>query len=85
MYTKVKKILDVSKEKDIDILVSRDTLVAEDGKFADEYFEACNIIKEYYKFITACRNEGDEASIKKLCSLYEEGKAVEIREMIKED
>lgn len=85
MYTKVKKILDVSKEKDIDILVARDTLVAEDRAFADEYFEACNVIKEYYKFITACRNEGDEASIEKLCSLYEKGKKVEIREMIKED
>lgn len=84
MYEAVKKILDVSKEKDLDILVARDTLIAEDRERSEEYSEACEVIKTYYKFITGNRNEGNEEAIKELCDLYEAGKKAEIREKLKE-
>ena len=85
MYEAVKKILDVSAEKDLDILVARDTLIAEERENAEEYSEATEVIRTYYKFITGNRNEGNEEAIKELCELYEAGKKAEIRELIKED
>lgn len=84
LYEAVKKILDVSEEKELDILVSRDTLIAENRANEKEYTEACEVIKSYYKYITGNRNEGNEEAIKELCSLYEAGKKAEIKIKLKE-
>lgn len=86
LFENVTKILNCSKEKDVDILVSRDMLIAEDkGNDArkKELFDACNFIGAFYDFITACRVANDNESIKKICELYEQGDIIAVRKIIR--
>lgn len=83
MYKLVKEILDVSKEKDVDITFARDMVIA-DGRDSDEAKKAYNLIHEYYDVITFFRRENDETGIEKICSLYTEGKEDELKAFVKE-
>ena len=83
MYNKVKKILDISREKEVDILVACDMAINEERNEKEAYNEACNVIQSYYNYITAARNADDEGAIKNLCNLYEAGEFEKIRELIK--
>lgn len=84
LYENIKKILDCSKENDVDILVAREILIAENKEAETELASACTVLLGYYKLITTCRNKGDEESIKKLCELYGKEDHKAIRELIKE-
>lgn len=84
LFTNVCKILDVAKEKDVDILVARDILINENKEENTALTEATEVIQTYYKFITACRVAGDERNIEKLCDLYETGNKEAIKELIEE-
>lgn len=84
MYEKVTKILDVSKERDVDISVARDMLIHEDRENMAEYESAFDYIKTYYKYITSCRVAGDDESIIKFCKLYEDGDKESIKKILEE-
>lgn len=84
LYEYVKLILDTAKAKEVDLLVARDMLIAEDKAKEAELTAACKFAMVYYKFITACRVAGDDETIEKLCQLYEEDKFDEIQELISE-
>ena len=84
LYENIKKILDCAKEKDVDILVAREILIAENKEAETELASACTVLLGYYKLITTCRRNEDEESIKKLCELYEKEDHTAIRELIKE-
>lgn len=86
LFENVTKILNCSKEKGVDILVSRDMLIAEDKgnkERTKELFDACNFIGAFYDYITACRVANDEESIKKICELYEQGDIISVRKIIR--
>ena len=82
LYENIKKILDKAKEEDIQILTAKDILIKNDSE-PEQLEKDYEVLKTYYKFITACRNIGDDESIKKLCELYEKGEHEAIVELIK--
>ena len=84
LFENVSKILDVAKEKDVDILVARDMVINDNKENKEEIKKASEVIETYYKFVTACRVAGDEGSINKLCDLYEAGDKEAIADLIKE-
>lgn len=73
LFLNVCKILDVAKEKDVDISVAKAMVIHEDKEKADEIKSAFAFIKNYYKYITSCRVAGDNESIEKLCELFTDG------------
>ena len=83
LYENIIKILDKAKEEDIQILTAKDILIKNDPE-AEQLEKDYEVLKTYYKFITACRNIGDEESIRKLCELYEKGNIKAIDNLIKE-
>ena len=88
LFEDVKKILDVSREKDVDILVARDMIIAENNRDEEtikEMFSACNFIDAFYDFITSCRVNNEEEKIKIICELYEAGDIIKVRKYIKEN
>ena len=66
MYENIIKILDKSKAENIDILVARDKIIAEEGVSYDEMKKASDFIGDYYDTITKCRRLGDNDTIKTL-------------------
>lgn len=82
LYENIKKILDTAKEKDVDILVAREMLIAENKEAEADFASACTVILGYYKFITACRRKGDEETIKTLCELFEKGETKALTELV---
>lgn len=68
MYNNVIKILDLSREKEVDILVARDMLYGNGNDTAIS--EAYDFIDKNYVVVTKCRRLKDNDSIKKLVSLY---------------
>ena len=82
LYENIKKILNCAKEKDVDILVAREILIAENKEAETELVSACTIILGYYNFITAGRRNGDEETIKKLCELFEKGETKALTELV---
>ena len=66
MYENIIKILDKSKSKNVDILVARDMIIAEEKANFDEMKKASDFIGIYYDTITKCRRLGDNATIKAL-------------------
>ena len=83
MYALVKEILDISREKKVDVLVARDMVVAS-GKEYEEVKAAYAIIHKYYEVITFFRRSDDEANIEKICTLYAEGKEDELKAFVEE-
>lgn len=81
LYDNIKKILDKAKEEDIQILTSKDILLKNNPE-AEQLEKDYEVLKTYYKFITACRRNGDEENIKKLCELYEKGEHKVLTELI---
>lgn len=80
MYENIIKILDKSKAEDVDILVARDKVIAEEGISYDEMKKASDFIGYYYDTITKCRRLGDNETIKALV----EGNDEERKEIVKE-
>lgn len=78
MYELVKRILDKSRDANVDVLVAHDMVAAEIGH-SDELKKAKEIINDKYDTITKCRRLGDNESIKTLCDLVEEGDTYKIR------
>lgn len=78
MYELVKRILDKSRDADVDVLVAYDMVAAEIGH-SDELKKAKEIINKKYDTITKCRRLGDNDAIKTLCDLIEEGNPNKIR------
>ena len=70
MYELVKKILDTSKEKNVDVGVAYDMVANETG-YTDELKAAKKILDDKYEEITALRVKGKEADIKILCAMAE--------------
>lgn len=83
MYSYVKKILDVSKDKDVEILVARDMLISA-GENAEKVNYAFDIVHEYYEIITFFRRIKDEDGIKAVCELCVSDKKDELRMFIKQ-
>ena len=83
MYELVLKILDASRDKDVDVLVAYDMVANEIG-YTDELKNARNFIKKYYYTITKCRRAKDNESIKTLCDLVAEGTIEKIRDFEEE-
>lgn len=71
LFENVKAILDTSKEKEVDVLVARDMLINENPEKKAEIKEASEFIGSCYDAVTKCRRMGDNATIKKLCELYQ--------------
>ena len=66
MYENIIKILDKSKSGNVDILVARDMIIAEEKANFDEMNQASDFISAYYDTITKCRRLGDNDTIKAL-------------------
>ena len=71
LYKNVKAILDLSKEKEVDVLVARDMLIAENTEDKAEIVKASDFIHTHYNAVTKCRRMGDDAKIEKLCDLHQ--------------
>lgn len=71
LFKNVKAILDTSKEKEVDVLVARDMLVAENPEGKADIVKASDFIHDYYDAVTKCRRMGDDATIEKLCDLHQ--------------
>ena len=80
MFKNIIKILDKSKAENVDILVARDKIIAEDGVSYDAMKQASDFIGDYYNTITKCRRLGDNDTIKALVEADEIGR----KEIIKE-
>ena len=80
MFENIIKILDKSKAENIDILVARDKIIAEDGVAYDEIKKASDFIGDYYDTITKCRRLGDNDTIKALAEADDIGR----KEIVKE-
>lgn len=66
MFEKIIKILDKSKSENVDILVARDKIIAEEKVPYEEMKKASDFIGAYYDTITKCRRLGDNDTIKAL-------------------
>lgn len=66
MFENIIKILDKSKAENVDILVARDKIIAENGIAYDEMKKASDFIVKYYDTVTKCRRLGDNETIKAL-------------------
>ena len=71
MYNYVKEILDISKNKDVDISFAKDRLLAEKPTEKELILTAYECIDDYYNYITKFRRDNDEESIIQLCELVE--------------
>lgn len=71
LFKNVKAILDTSKEKEVDVLVARDMLIAENPEDKVEIMKASDFIHTYYPAVTKCRRMGDDGKIEKLCDLHQ--------------
>ena len=71
LFKNVKAILDISKEKAVDVLVARDMLIAENPEGKEELMKASDFIHAHYAAVTKCRRMGDDAKIEKLCQLQQ--------------
>lgn len=80
MYENIIKILDKSKAENVDILVARDKVIAEEGISYDEMKKASDFIGDYYDTITKCRRLGDNDTIKALVEADDK----ERKEIVKE-
>jgi hypothetical protein len=80
MYDNIIKILDKSKAENVDILVARDKVIAEEGIPYDEMKKASDFIGDYYDTITKCRRLGDNDTIKALVEADDKGR----KEIVKE-
>ena len=66
MFENIIKILDKSKAENVDILVARDKVIAEENISYEEMKQASDFIGDYYDTITKCRRLGDNETIKAL-------------------
>lgn len=73
MYGLVKRILDKSREKDVDVLVAADMVAAGGIGHTKELQDAKGVIDKYYDTITKLRRERNEAAIETLCICIESG------------
>lgn len=81
MYELVKKILETSKEKNVDVGVAYDMVANETG-YTDELKAAKKILDDKYEEITALRVKGKEADINIICKLAEKGNEIGIQHHI---
>ena len=81
MFENIIKILDKSKAENVDILVARDKIIAEDGVLYDAMKQASDFIGDYYNTITKCRRLGDNATIKALVEADDAGRKKIIKEV----
>ena len=84
MYKLVKRILDKSREKNVDVLVAADMVAVDGAGHTEELNKAKAVIDKYYDTITKLRREKDEATIEKLCAFVEAGDTSEIRKLVDE-
>lgn len=82
LFENIKKILEKSKEKKVDLLVARDMLTAEQPENGKKLAKASEVLKYYYNVITKLWNDGDTDTIAEICELYEAEKVVELRKLI---
>lgn len=84
MYENIIKILDKSKAENVDILVARDMIIAEEKADYDEMKLASDFIISYYDTITKCRRLNDNETIKTLVDTYEKGNVEAISVIVEE-
>ena len=85
MYELIIKILDKSRDEGVDVLVSADMVIAEEGH-TDEILAAKKIVSKFYDVFAKCRRENREDLIKDFCAAIDIGdslKIVEIKDMVK--
>ena len=80
LFYNIIKILDKSKAENIDVLVARDKIVAEENISFEEMKVASDFINAYYNTITKCRRLDDNYTIKLLIDADEKRK----KEIVKE-
>lgn len=81
MYELLKKILETSKEKKVDIGVAYD-MVANEMGYTDELKKAHKFIDKHYEVITTLRVKGKEADINIICKMAEKGNEIGIQHHI---
>jgi hypothetical protein len=81
MYENIIKILDKSKAENVDILVARDKVIAEEAISYDEMKKASDFIGDYYDTITKCRRLGDNDTIKALVEADDKGRTEIVKEV----
>ena len=80
MFENIIKILDKSKAENVDILVARDKVIAEENISYEEMKQASDFIVKYYDTVTKCRRLGDNDTIKALVKADDVGR----KEIVKE-
>ena len=80
MFENIIKILDKSKAENVDILVARDKVIAEENISYEEMKQASDFIVKYYDTVTKCRRLGDNDTIKALVKADDIGR----KEIVKE-
>lgn len=84
MYELVKGILDISRERGVDLSVAYNMYATENGGYTDEVKDARKVIEKHYFTIAKCRRADDNESIRKLCDLVAEGDGKAIRDFVEE-
>lgn len=69
-YDYVMKILDVSRKRDVDVLVARDMIISEDKIAFDVISPSSNFISRYYDEVTKCRRLGKDELLRKFITAY---------------
>ena len=83
MLESIKKIMEKSKEKGVDIIVATRMLIHE-GKDNDTMEKALDLYSKVYAEVSYFHNKGDEESLAKVVELAELGKYEEVREFVKD-
>lgn len=71
MLNYIMKILNVSRDKNVDILVARDMIVNDENISLNDIRPASNFISDYYDEITKCRRLNRDDKIKEFVNAYD--------------
>lgn len=84
LYKRVTEILDMSRNKRVDLGVALNMCVDAGKGTYNDYVQADGVLKAYYEPITKCRRLGEEKYIKKICDLCTGNKLNELNKLVKE-
>ena len=83
MFEHTKRLLTISKEKDVDLSVAY-AMAYEEGIDKSKLDSAKNLIDDYYEEVTKMWNQGNLEAIETLCNLVEEGDMESVGKLLKE-
>lgn len=88
MFENTKRLLTISKEKNVDLSVAYamayNDEMQKDGFDKSKLDSAKNLIDDYYEEITKMWNQGNLEALETLCNLVEEGDMEAVGKLLKE-